>query len=382
MRLESFLDSAVRARVPILIWGSPGVGKSAAVQAWAGRRGLNCWTVIASLREPADFGGLPIVRSSEAGHASAAPSVQFAPPRFAVEAAEQGGVIFLDELTTAPPAVQAALLRAVTDCAFGDLQLDPDRVTLLAAANPPSEAAGGWDLAPPLANRFSHHRYELVPQEWTEAFPHYWGAPPVLSFGGRQVDPAAWAQVRAVLAGFLHARPSLLLQLPADAAARSEAWPSPRTWDYLSRLWASTQEAGVSLTDAFPLLAGCVGEGAALELSAWVRDLDLPDPEHLLARPSRYRTPRRRDQAYAILSAVTQAALATLTEARWLAAWRVLSRAAKLSGADVAASAARRLARAYRSDLPLPDRELEAFLPMLEAASLLPGQPADDAGER
>src|SRR5690349_16090546 len=134
MALADILDGATRARVPVLFWGSPGVGKSAAIQAWAAARKLRCWTVIASLRDPSDFGGLPVVDAQRplAVDGRKVPSVGFAPPRFAVEAARHGGVIFLDELTTAPPAVQAALLRAVLDCAFGDLQLDPARVTLVA----------------------------------------------------------------------------------------------------------------------------------------------------------------------------------------------------------------------------------------------------------
>ena len=59
MSLPAILDAAAAAHVPVLVWGAPGVGKSAAVRRWAGDRGLPCWTVIASLREPADFGGLP-----------------------------------------------------------------------------------------------------------------------------------------------------------------------------------------------------------------------------------------------------------------------------------------------------------------------------------
>ena len=58
-----------------------------------------------------------------------------------------------DEISTAPPAVQAALLRVVLERTVGDLRL-PDAVSLVAAANTPEQAAGGWELSPPLANRF------------------------------------------------------------------------------------------------------------------------------------------------------------------------------------------------------------------------------------
>src|SRR5579883_460852 len=120
VKLEKILDVATQARVPVLLWGPPGVGKSAAIQRWAVDRGMRCWTVIASLREPSDFAGLPIVDPVDDDQVGRTiRTVSFAPPRFAVEAAEHGGVIFLDELTTAPPAVQAALLRAVIDRTLG-----------------------------------------------------------------------------------------------------------------------------------------------------------------------------------------------------------------------------------------------------------------------
>ena len=375
MRLEQLLDATTRARVPALVLGPPGVGKTAAIRGWAARRRLQCWTVIASLREPSDFAGLPIVDppQARAGGVAGLPSVTFAPPRFAVEAAAHGGVIFLDELTTAPPAVQAAMLRAVVDVAFGDLQLDPERVTLVAAANPPEEAAGGWDLAPPLANRFVHHTYALAPQDWVESFPRYWGGAPRLVFGGRELDPVKWGKARATVAAFVRVRPNLLLQVPRDSATRGQAWPSPRTWDYCSRLLASVEQAGGGALDALNLLAGCVGEPAALELRTWLAELDLPDPEVLLADPDAYRHPQRGDQAYAILSSVSQAAIENLTPGRWHAAWQVLASAAQAGGADVAAAAARDLARARTADLDTPVRELRHFFPILEAAGLLHG---------
>ena len=377
MELGNVLDITTRTRVPVLIWGPPGVGKSAAILHWATTRTLPCWTVIASLRDPSDFGGLPVIQRLEEPlslNGCTVPSVSFAPPRFAVEAAIHGGVIFLDELTTAPPAVQAALLRAVLDAAFGDLQLPRDRVAIVAAANPPEVAAGGWDLAAPLANRFLHLQFSPKAEDWVTHFPDYWGFPPELSYQGQTVDETRWARARTVVAAFIRARPVLLLQVPLEDGRRGGAWPSPRTWDFASRILACTSASVSDLSDALPLLAGCVGDGPALELVAWLRDLDLPDPEELLTHPESYRHPNRSDQAYAVLDAVVRAALERTTPERWLAAWRVLATAASAGGADVAAAAARRLALARRGDLPLPKRELALFLPILQAAGLIAGR--------
>lgn len=58
------------------------------------------------------------------------------------------GYLFLDELSTAPPAVQAAMLGVALERRVGDLVL-PRAVQVVAAANPPERAADGWDLSPP-----------------------------------------------------------------------------------------------------------------------------------------------------------------------------------------------------------------------------------------
>ncbi len=112
------LGVAVAARVPVLLWGAPGTGKTSAIRAMASAMGLPCETVIASIREPSDFAGLPVIAGS---------AVRFAPPLWATRLAAAGtGVLFLDELSTAPPAVQAALLRVVLERTVGDLTLPDD----------------------------------------------------------------------------------------------------------------------------------------------------------------------------------------------------------------------------------------------------------------
>jgi len=356
----SALSIAVQAGTPVLAWGPPGVGKTAAITAAANALALPLEVVLASIREPSDFSGLPVIRDD---------GVKMEPPAWARRLySSRKGILFLDEISTAPPAVQAALLRVVLDRVVGDLELPPG-VAVVAAANPPEQAAGGWDLSAPLANRFCHLTWALDTQGWVDGMVQGWPVPstPRLPDGWEAGIPAA----RALVASFIRHRPHLLLQVPENEEQAGKAWPSPRSWDMASRLLAACDAAQAGEDVAASLVAGCVGEGAGLEFLAWRRDLDLPDPEELLSHPDQFRVPERGDQAFAVLTAVVSAAVGNLTRERWMAAWAVLARAAEQGAKDIAAAAAKALAAARKPGLPLPQKELRGFIPLLQKGGLM-----------
>src|SRR5688572_17898346 len=234
------LTLAVSADLPVLLWGEPGIGKTAALTQLAESLDLPLTTVIASVHEPSDFSGLPVV-----GDDPAEQGVPMAPPDWAVRLVRAGrGLLFLDELSTAPPAVQAALLRVVLERRIGALRLPPG-VRIVAAANPRSSAADGWELSPPLANRFVHlrwaHDHEVVVRGLGGTWPRA-----MLPALDRARLPEAVDLARRAVCGFLTARPPLVHRLPADEACRGGAWPSPRSWDMALRLIAFATAAGSS----------------------------------------------------------------------------------------------------------------------------------------
>ena len=352
------LTVAVAAKVPVLLWGAPGTGKTSAIRAMADAAGLPCETVIASIREPSDFAGLPVVVGQ---------GVRFAPPAWAQRLAAAGrGLLFLDELSTAPPAVQAALLRVVLERVVGDLDLPAD-VAVVAAANPPEQAADGWDLSAPLANRLCHLAWDINPRVVADGLAGGWAAPqvPELSGGWEAEEILA----RGLVAAFLRARPALACAPPDNPASAGRGWPSPRTWEMTARLWAASGAAGAGDEARSALVRGSVGDGAGAEFLSWLIEMDLPDPEEVLADPGAFRLPDRADRAYAALAAVTAAVTAQPTAERWAAAWRVLGIAAS-AAPDVAAAAARVLTRHRPDGAPLPP-EIHVFAPVLRDAGLL-----------
>jgi hypothetical protein len=360
--VRTALAVAVGARVPVLLWGGAGLGKSSAVREMAAGAGLPCETVIASIREPSDFAGLPIV-------ADDGKAVSFAPPSWAERLSSAGsGVLFLDEISTAPPAVQAALLRVVLERTVGDLSL-PDEVSVVAAANPPEQAADGWDISPPLANRFCHLDWDLQANEWANGILGGFAPPPVPALSAARMHAEATA-ARASIGAFVTARPHLLHAHPGNEAAAGRAWPSPRSWDMAARLLAAVQVAGVTDTVAALLVAGAVGPAAAAEFLAWREDLNLPDPETVLADPASFRLPDRWDRAHAALAAVTAAVIANNTPQRWEAAWSAMAAATSPSQSDIAVASARSLI-AHRPDGAVPPAGvLTKLTPVLRAAGL------------
>ncbi|MGX1134281.1 hypothetical protein RKD49_006471 [Streptomyces glaucescens] len=347
------LTLAVAADLPVLLWGEPGIGKTAALTQLAASLDLPLTTVIASVHEPSDFSGLPVV-----GDDPAVQGVPMAPPQWAVELVRAGrGLLFLDELSTATPAVQAALLRVVLERRVGALQLPPG-VRIVAAANPRASAADGWELSPPLANRFVHlywvHDRDVVVRGLGGVWPRA-ELPRLVP----ERLPEAVALARRAVCGFLEVRPTLIHRLPSTETRRGGAWPSPRSWEAALTLLAFGTAAGVSRDVLALLVRGAVGDGPGLELLAHLDRMDLPDPESLLADPARAELPERPpppgDLRQAALEAVVAAVGARPERDRWEAAWAVLVRALETGAPDLLVAPATTLASLRRDDWEVPE---------------------------
>jgi MoxR-like ATPase len=352
------LGVAVQAGIPVLLWGSPGTGKTSVVRALGDALGWPTEIVIGSIREPSDFAGLPVVIDG---------AVQMAPPAWARRLRDEGrGLLFLDELTTAPPAVQAAMLRVVLERVVGDLEL-PNDVRVVAAANPPEEAADGWELAAPLANRLVHLSWPVEAKAIARGLVFGFPSPRAL-LDRTPTDSQAMA-ARASVAAFLEVRPALVLAVPASAAQAGRGWPSPRSWETVARLLAACDAVGASEDCRTLLVLGAVGDGAGIEFLSWLANMDLPDPELVLADPDGFDLPERSDRAYAVLTGVASVAVARGDVASWSAAWRVVARVAEVAP-DVASLAARMLAGARPPGADLPTGLL-TLAPVLRAAGLI-----------
>ena len=262
--------------IPVLLWGRPGVGKSSFIEGLA-QPDLQVTTLIASIHDPTDFSGLPILEEG---------TVRYAVPNWVTEFRDDSdGILFLDELSTAPPSVQAALLRVVFERRVGFARL-PDSVRIVAAANPPDLMIGGWDLSPPLRNRFVHLQWSIPAELYVRSLSQGWTAAemPRIDRGRHAEKLAEW---KSKVAGFLRLHPDALY---GDAEEDAYGFASPRTWDYAAALLASCEVLGLSGDEAaaehqrtmLQLIAGCLGEGTAIPFLEFINRMRLPPAEDVL----------------------------------------------------------------------------------------------------
>jgi MoxR-like ATPase len=200
------------------------------------------------------------------------------------------GVLFLDELGQAAPAVQAACLQLTLDRRIGEYELPPGWA-VVAAANRAEDRAGGHRLISPLLNRFIHLDLDVDPEDWQ-----------------------AWAVTAGIapeIRSFLRFRPGLLFQF--DPATNPRAFATPRSWAFVSDVLAAP-----SPDRSAEVVAGCVGEGAAAEFAAFVRlARELPNLDVVLDTPDAAPIPTEPGVMYALVGAVVERvrAQAALSEA-------------------------------------------------------------------
>ncbi|MCV7384459.1 AAA family ATPase [Mycolicibacter longobardus] len=355
----------VSTRIPVLLWGNPGEGKTSMIES-AAQRGWHIETVIISQSEPSDLAGLPVVGPRG--------GVTLAPPAWAKRLAETDGptICFFDEFSTAQPSLQAAALRILTHSEVGSLTL-PESVAFVAAANPIDVAAAGWELAAPTASRFIHLDFGMpldvfsdgvVAGSWP-TLPVY-DLPPCFS--------ALHAAEMALITGFLRIRESQLSVVPKDASARGRAFPTPRTWDYAGALVALADVVNASHDVVRLLVAGAVGDATAHEYLSWRSNVDLPDPDCLLNDVELVDfSALRPDRVYVVLQSVLAALQRESSSNRWAAAVELCCQAAGQVGIDAAVPAVRTLLRPeYRPHGASVPSGVSVFAPALSLAGLIP----------
>lgn len=362
VRVALFTPTSDGWGIPVYVEGPPGSAKTKIARQLARRFGMSLQLLSPGLHGDGAFGAVPVPVNVNGETRITYPSPAWV-DRFAGNSA---GLLFVDELTTAPPQLQPALLGLVNERRVGFEYLGP-RVRVLAAGNPAAYAANGNDLNPAQANRMAHFAWTVPSSEDFSAYLTGCAFPEPGAVVAAEVDPDdlgveedaealerrvrdGWAAQYPVVAGlvgaFLCARSALLHKMPAyEDENASKAWPSHRTWEFA----VQAMVAGAILSDAEAgdwLAAALVGPGAFTEFAAYRRELDLPDVAAVLdGRATFAHSGERADRTLAFLSTATALVApkgAENRDARAVALWGIVG-AIQESEPDLVAATMRTL---------------------------------------
>lgn len=270
------VSACLDLNVALMLWGSPGVGKSDVVRHVAAQRDAQLLDIRLSQYDSVDLRGTPMPHNGLTVWNPPATLPFEGNPHFDPT---RPIILFLDEIVQALPAVQSVAFQLVLDRRVGEHVLMPN-VMVVAASNRAQDRAGGYRMSTPLANRFTHIEQVVHLDAWCD-----W----------------AWDNdVAPLVVAFLRMRPELLNTF--DPAKGDTVFASPRAWNTVSKVVKRNLPADVR----YALVAGTVGEGPAAEFETFVRTWEsMPNIDNILADPAGAEVPRDPAVIYAVCAALS-----------------------------------------------------------------------------
>lgn len=246
-RLAEAVGSLIEQRVPVFLWGPPGIGKSSIVKQIALKKAIGFIDLRLALMDPTDLKGIPFY--DRPSH-----TALWAPPAFLPKDGE--GILFLDELNSAPPSVQASAYQLILDRKVGEYEL-PEGWAIVAAGNREGDRGVTYRMPTPLANRFVHFEMEVDVDDW-----RLWAF-------GRGMDER--------VISYISYKSEHLFTFDAKSDAKSFA--TPRSWEYVHSILGSALPDEL-LLDA---ISGAVGRDTAVSFLSFVKVVKrLPDIEAIM----------------------------------------------------------------------------------------------------
>ena len=251
---KASIRHALTKKRPIFLWGPPGIGKSDIVaQITDSLPNSYLIDVRLSLWEPTDIKGIPYFNSN-ANTMSWAPPSELPSEEFAAQ--YDNIVLFLDEMNSAAPSVQAAAYQLILNRKVGTYKL-PDNVMIVAAGNREADKGVTYRMPAPLANRFIHLEMAVAFDDWFQ-----------------------WSvnnKIHKDVVGYLQFAKQDLYDFDPKSPSRSFA--TPRSWSFVSELL----EDNIDDSTTTDLVAGAVGEGLAVKFMAHRKiSGSMPNPTDIL----------------------------------------------------------------------------------------------------
>lgn len=266
----------LKAKLMPMLHGSPGIGKSAVVKAIAKQFKLKLIDMRLSQCDPTDLMGFPRIVNGRSGYA---PLEDFPLEGDPLPEGYDGWLLFLDELTSAPRAVQAPAYKLILDRMVGNRKLH-SRVLLAGAGNLSTDGAIVEEMSTALQSRMVHLIVKLDNKQWLN-----------------------WAESNRLdhrITSFLEFRPDKLYTFKPDHSDLTYA--CPRTWEFTHDLLGVTSTV---TSKNMAMYAGALSEGVAREFAAHCELEDrIPKIQQILNAPETIAVPGEPSYLYALSGAL------------------------------------------------------------------------------
>jgi len=278
-QLIRLLTATIPNKLPVMVAGMPGVGKTMIGKQVAANLKHDLLIMHPVVSDPTDAKGMPWIFFDDEKNQPKALFVPFAELEQMMSATVPT-IVMLDDLGQAPPAVQAAFMQLILAREINGKKIS-DNVVFLACTNRKEDRAGVSGILEPVKSRFVCI-IELIPdlKSWVKWARAYGIEPEVIAF----VQYSPWV-LEGGKEGF---KPS------ADMVNS----PCPRTIEHLDKLVKLKLDQ-----DLRPAAyAGCVGAAAATEYTGFERTLNqLPDMNIVLSNPGAADAPTSKMVQYAMV---------------------------------------------------------------------------------
>ena len=288
--LVNLYSGAIGAGIPLkalptpFLWGAAGIGKSDGIRELGDALHLatDKKVVITDVRlllfSPIDLRGVPVADENR----------QFTnwlmPRIFNMDASESViNILFLDELSAAPQSVQAAAYQITLDRRIGEHIL-PDNCIVIAAGNRTTDQSVAYKMPKALCNRLMHYNVRCDFTSWK-----------------------AWAiknKIDSRIIGYLSFDNS---KLCIEPEASEMAYPTPRSWSFVSNILRASASKEHRLEVHHDLLSACIGTDTAITFEAWADVYQhLPSVDDIMKGTCRT-YPKTQDVLYALCASLVEA---------------------------------------------------------------------------
>jgi hypothetical protein len=300
-RLKLAIKHSITRKRPLFIWGQPGIGKSDLVAEVARSQGRPLIDVRLPLMEPTDIRGIPYLAEvkvydkdgnmvrDETGVPITDKEFRWSTPSDLPTDEMSRALVFFDEMSAAPPSVQAATYQIILNRRIGNYVMPKD-VVIVAASNRVKDKGVAYNMPMPLANRFTHLTLEVDADDWKE-----------------------WATLNRVhkdVVGYISFQPGDLNNF--NPSSESYAFSTPRSWYFASELLQEQMPDGTMIDTSLPgdvlgdMIKGTIGEGPGVKFMTYrTQAANLPHARDVLSGKVTKLNNKQIDVMYALVTALT-----------------------------------------------------------------------------